>query len=126
MSIICCDIYDGCADDSAGPIYWNGDEAYYNTYYLKRGRKCPSCGSMIRPGDRAYAIPRWRNPTDFELLEGLQPEFEPVEVVPGWLCEGCGDLHVSMLEAGYCADSYGNLLADWKAFKASGEVCSND
>ena len=71
---------------------------------------CHSCRSRIAPRQEAWQFLRDRVDEDGEL--------EPIS--PWWLCEPCGDLVLSLAEAGYCLDMsmyVGSVPEQWREYQ---------
>lgn len=65
----------------------------------KRFRKCCSCGARIEPGQTCQPVYRYRPPAS-EIEDRIHGE--EVSMANWYLCEKCGDIALSLDEAGYC------------------------
>lgn len=74
----------------------------FQPWPYKRGRRCQSCGKMVRSGDDCGIIHRFRAPTNFEYERlGIDGDVEIGSYV--W-CEECAGLAFSLADLGYCFD----------------------
>lgn len=87
--------------------FWHDTPNGYKSYDAKRGKRCMSCGTLVRTGDLCAEFPRWRHPkTDIEeAIHG-----EEVKLANGYHCERCADLFFSLDALGYCVNPYENML----------------
>lgn len=107
---------------------WDGDGWYYHgpyegNYKPCRGKRCCSCGSMVRTGDTCVTFPRYRGPAS-EIEERIYGEEVPLA---SWvMCETCGDLFWSLDALGFCisigADSMRELTRQYAEIYGPGKV----
>jgi len=105
MSLMC-----GCDDE------WDGESEYFeskNPGPLKtwRGRRCSSCGDLIKPGQICLEFERFRAPRD-PIEE--KAHSDGVQIASKYHCERCGDLFLSLQELGYCVH-WGEQMLDLAA-----------
>lgn len=107
MSLTCsCYEYDGDG------WYWTNPTE--GTYMPKRGKKCCSCGDMVRTGDTCVSFERYR-----AALSDIEDSIYGEEVpLADWvMCEKCGDLFWALDELGFCvyigADSMRELTRQY-------------
>ena len=110
-----------CGDWDGDGWYYHGPyEGYYNPW---RGKRCCSCGSMVRTGDTCVNFPRYRGPVS-EIEERIYGEEVPLA---SWvMCETCGDLFWSLDALGFCisigADSMRELTRQYAEIYGPGKV----
>lgn len=86
--------------DGDGDFWWIQPEDF-TVYPFRRGRKCSSCGDMIRNGDECVEVQNFRSPeTDIEA--SIYGEDGEIQKASRWMCERCGGLFLSMLGLGFC------------------------
>jgi len=93
-------LYCDIDDAPRGADWWwyqPADEAPLTT---KRSRRCCSCSKMIRVGELARKVQRYRALTEFEEMRGIACDEVPLS--DWYLCEPCGDLADSIAELGFC------------------------
>lgn len=88
-----------CYEYDGDGWYWNGPVE--TTYKPWRGRRCCSCGSMVRTGDTGVMFPRYRAPRD-DIEERIHGDEVPL--ASWWMCEECGDLFWSLDALGFCVN----------------------
>lgn len=86
---------------------WDDADWWYETREVKplatkRWRKCHSCRDLIRPGDDAMEIVRWRNPGYDTIEERIYGEGGEVPMASWWLCDRCAGLYESLDDLGFC------------------------
>jgi len=82
----------------------------YTTYTGKRGKRCASCGNMIRAGDTCAEFLRFRYP-ESEVELKIHGDWGAVlPMAPVWHCERCADLFFSLQELGYCMDCHDSMM----------------
>lgn len=75
----------------------------------KRGRKCCSCGTQIKPGDDCLVIDRGRNPQS-DVEERIYGDEVPL--APKHMCEECGGLYMAVDDLGLCYALGNNIKTD--------------
>lgn len=83
----------------------------------KRGRRCCSCKTIIKPGQIARRILRMAPATEWQEIRGFSDE---VELAPWYFCESCGDIADSLDELGYCYELGESLASQIKEYRAEG------
>jgi len=100
-----------CGDDSD----WYYDDDDFVVLETKRGRRCASCGTWIRPGETALRFSCWRDPrSDYEW-----DRFgEEVAMADKFMCEPCGDQYMNLTALGFCItlglDNMMDLLQEYR------------
>ena len=104
-----------------GDWYWSGSASDYEAMPLKRGKKCCSCGKIIKPGDISIHHPRVKCPdTDVEI--NIYGEDGEIPIAPDRMCENCADLFFSLDALGYCVnprEDMRELVKDYAAEHAA-------
>jgi hypothetical protein len=109
MSISCsCGDYEGQPGDIG---FYHPED--YSEYRAQWGKKCCSCGTMIRKGATATEWTRFKIPDD-EVEIRIYGEDGEVPMGSWWMCEECSDLYFNLEEAGYCVTPYGDLREEVK------------
>jgi len=115
MSLSCdCD-YDLSLDDVEWLWHWPND---YSVLRTKRGRRCCSCGAMIKPGDTVMEYIRRRaQRSDIEWR--IYDEYEGVPLASWFHCETCADLASSLADLGFCISIEDDMRALVKEYAAT-------
>lgn len=83
-------------DGADAEYYWRDPEE--TTFIAPRGKRCQSCGRVVRTGDIGVRFLCSRYPRH-EIEERIWGD--AVEIAPKWMCEECGDLFWSLDELGF-------------------------
>ena len=103
-------LYCECPSDDHEYFY---EEPTEKPFEGKRGKRCKSCKTMVKPGELALIFPVWRQArTDIEdRIHG-----DEVPLTDRVLCETCGDLWSALEEKGFCltlGDNMHELVAEY-------------
>ena len=97
-------------DDNAEWFYYPPND--FSKLETLRGKRCTSCGVLVKPRDLVIKLPRTRSPRSEieERIYGDGPEAVPMAT--WYLCEACGEIFLNLYELGYCLDPT-ELMADY-------------
>lgn len=106
-----------CSCDFDDPEWWYESPDDFTQLATKRGRKCCSCGTKIKPGDDVMKFRRWRSPSDRcnyieESIYG-----DEVPLAAWFMCETCGGLYMSVKDLGMCCDIEENIAAQIREYR---------
>lgn len=78
-------------------FYFTPDD--FTQLATKRGRRCSSCGSLIKVGETVLSHQCFRHPQS-DIEERIHGDEVPMATKH--LCESCGDLAMNLRDLGYC------------------------
>jgi hypothetical protein len=91
------------------------DQEFFFPLGTKRGRKCKSCGSMIKVGENCIEFERYISTEGDEIKERIHGD--EMQIASWFHCERCGEQYLNLEELGYCVDITENmfdLLAEYR------------
>ena len=91
-----------CYCDGDYEWYYEADD--YAPLPTRRSRKCCSCGARIAVGDTAMRLACRRYAKD-DIERNIYGDDPDVPMPSLYLCETCADLHLSLIELGYCVNA---------------------
>jgi hypothetical protein len=109
-----CGCFNGDWYPEPGDWYYNTTPNDYRSYPFKRGRKCCSCGGVIKSGEICTEHDRVKTP-ESEIERKIYGDDGEIPIASDWMCEKCSDLYYSLTEIGYCVwprDKMGELLTE--------------
>lgn len=103
-----------CIEYDGDGWYWQGPTE--KEYMRPRGKRCCSCGTMVRKGDTGVVFPRYRAPRS-DIEESIY--CDEVPLAGWWMCEECGDLFWALDDLGFCislgSETMRELAAEYAA-----------
>jgi len=111
-----------CNDDDYDPgqHYTIGADEAHQVFNKKRSKKCVSCGVKIKEGDYCLRV-QMRKVPEGEVEVRIHGENGEIVLADKFLCEKCGDIHLSLEELGFCInplESQRELLEQYHEFVA--------
>lgn len=101
-----------CESDEADWYFEAADD--FIDLATKRGRKCSSCRTKIKPGETALEFKRWRPPSGCNWIIEEAIHGDQVPLASWYMCEACGGLFLSVQELGMCCDITENVAQQIK------------
>lgn len=99
--------------------WWYYPPSDFSTLATKRGRRCCSCRTWMRPGATVARFECWREPKNVveERIYG-----DEVPMRDRYMCEECAGLYFSLDELGYCytmGESVRDLVREYARMHAA-------
>jgi hypothetical protein len=89
-----------CADPDDAEWWWYAPSDY-STLSTKRGRRCRSCGKLIKVGELVIEFERFR-PASSDVECAIYGEGEDLPMASWYHCEECADQYFNLHELGFC------------------------
>lgn len=107
-----------CSCENDGADWWYEPADDLSALDTKRGRKCCSCGTKIKPGDDVLHLRRWRSPS--ERCNYIEESIygDEVPLASWFLCETCDGLYFAVQDLGMCCDVGKNIAHQIKEYRA--------
>jgi hypothetical protein len=95
-------------------VEWDGDGVGWNVpnnftnLNTKKGRRCQSCKTIIKPGNTCLEFERFRYPQS-EIELKIYSEEEELPMASHYLCEHCGEIFINLDDMKFCITPYENM-----------------
>ena len=97
MGLSCtCPDYD---DYDGGWFFYHPED--FSILKTKRGRRCRSCGVLIKPGAECLSFSRFRHP-NHDIEENIYGEGGEIGMAKWYHCARCGEMWLNLSEYKYC------------------------
>ena len=99
-----------CSEPIGGWRYFCESAEDLEKLNTARGRRCKSCGVLIKPGMDCLKFIRYRPARDdYELLR-FGDDYDAVKLAPGYHCEKCAGLYWALEELGFCVNYSDDMM----------------